>query len=228
MTEASDQFVALAKGSHLTGHPPRQNDAAAKPLIDQLLDVSEVRQSSGAYKMADFNNLNAWNRAVLKVGLVYVLAGSGVDDLSKLGDDRQTLELVDRNTAAFAPEMGRYLDAQTWLMIGLMDILNGYLPTAPQSQLDNPSFKNAIASVRSGHTQEIDGTITTFFIADLSDSWRRERLPALAAAGPRAAKFLLPEQTAALRAKTIKLAATMKDPTVKAGLASFADALKPR
>ena len=98
VTKASEQFVALAKGSHLTGHPPRQNDAAVNPLLDLLFDVSEVQQSSGTYKIADFNNLNAWNRAVLKAGLVYVLANNGVLDAYQLatGEEvyRQRLPLI--------------------------------------------------------------------------------------------------------------------------------------
>ena len=154
--------------------------------------------------------------------------GSGINDLAKLGNDQATLELVDRNAAAFAPEMGRYIDAQLWVTAGIMDIFNNYLPTAPQSRLDMPEFKNAVATIRAGTAQALDGSLTTFYNSGLSDDWRRERMSVLAAAGPRAAKFLLPEQTAALRVAAIKLSAAMKDPAVKAGLSAFADALKPR
>jgi len=156
------------------------------------------------------------------------MAGTGVDDLAKLGNDQATLKRVDENTAAIRPEMGRYIDAQLWVMVGIMDTLNGYLPSAPQAVLDKPQFKSGIADIRSGATQELDGVLTTFVNAGLNDSWRRERLPVLVAAGPRAATFLLPEQKAALRNAASQLVATMKDPAVKAGLNSFADALKPR
>lgn len=225
VTLAADQFVVMAKGSHLSGKPPRQTDSAAKALIDPVFDVSEVQSSYHGYKISDLSNLNGWNIAVLKVGLVYILSGTGVDDLAKLQVTDAIIKKIDQNTVDFSPELGRYYDAQVWIQVGIMELLNGYLPTAPQSQLEQPNFKNGLAQVRAGAAQTINGFVTTFPNAGLSDDWRRARLAVLTAAGPVAAKFLLSEQTAALHDATLKVAADMKDPTVKAGLTAFADAL---
>jgi hypothetical protein len=106
-----------------------------------------------------------------------------------------------------------------------MELLNGYLPTAPRTQLEQPNFKSGLAQVRSGSAQTLNGFVTTFPNSGLSDDWRRARLAVLATAGPSAAKFLEPEQSAALSEATLKVAADMKDATVKAGLTAFADAL---
>lgn len=228
MTKASEQFVALAKDSHTTGKPPRQTDAAAKPLMDRVFDLSEVQKSSSTFKMADLGNLNTWNLAVLKIGLVYILSGTGTDDLAKLTVTDEVIKRIDQNAADFAPEMGRYFDAQVWIQIGIMDVLNGYLPTASQSQLNQPSFKSGIEQVRAGAAQTLNGFVTSFPNAGLTDAWRRERIAVLTAAAPRAAKFLLPEQSAELREAAIKVAADMKDPAVKTGLTAFADTLKAK
>ena len=228
MTKASEQFVALAKDSHTTGKPPRQTDAAAKPLMDRVFDLSEVQKSSSTFKMADLGNLNAWNMAVLKIGLVYILSGTGADDLSKLTVTDEVVKRIDQNAVDFAPEMGRYFDAQVWIQIGIMDVLNGYLPTASQAQLNQPNFKAGLEQVRAGAAQTLNGFVTSFPNAGLSDAWRRERIAVLTAAAPRAAKFLLPEQAAELRESTIKVADGMKDPAVKTGLTAFADTLKAK
>jgi hypothetical protein len=225
VTLAADQFVIMAQGSHRSGHPPRQTDPAAKVLIDPVFDVREVQQSYRSYKMSDLGILNTWNLAVLKVGLVYILAGTGVDDLGKLQVTDAIIKKIDQNTVDFAPELGRYYDAQVWIQIGIMELLNGYLPTAPRAQLEQPTFKTGVAQVRAGSAQTLNGFVTTFPNAGLSDEWRRARLAVLATAGPTAVKFLLPEQSAALREATLKVAAHMNDPTVKAGLTAFADSL---
>lgn len=225
VTLAADQFVVMAKGSHVTGKPPRQTDAAAKALVDQVFDVREVQQSYRSYKMSDLAALNDWNLAVLKVGLVYILSGTGVDDLGKLQVTDAIIKKIDQNTVNFSPELGRYYDAQVWIQVGIMELLNGYLPTAPRTQLEQPNFKAGLDQVRAGSAQTLNGFVTTFPNAGLTDDWRRARLAVLASAAPSAAKFLLPEQSAGLREATLKVAADMKDPTVKAGLTAFADAL---
>ena len=190
-----------------------------------MFDVHEVQQSYRTYKMSDLGTLNNWNLAVLKVGLVYILSGTGVDDLAKLQVTDAIIKKIDQNTVDFSPELGRYYDAQVWIQVGIMELLNGYLPTAPRTQLEQPNFKSGLAQVRSGSAQTLNGFVTTFPNAGLSDDWRRARLAVLATAGPSAARFLEPAQSAALREATLKVAADMKDATVKAGLTAFADAL---
>jgi len=93
----------------------------------------------------------------------------------------------------------------------------------------NSSLPKALEEqVRAGAAQTLNGFVTSFPNAGLTDAWRRERIAVLTAAAPRAAKFLLPEQAAELRESTIKVADGMKDPAVKTGLTAFADTLKAK
>src|SRR5215468_8147825 len=41
--KAADGFVVLAGDSAHTGKPPRQTDSAATPLLDRVLDTSEIQ-----------------------------------------------------------------------------------------------------------------------------------------------------------------------------------------
>jgi hypothetical protein len=227
INKAADSFVALAKDSAKTGRPPRQSDPGAKPLLDIVLDTTEI-QSGPPQPMSALVRLNAWNLAVVKVGLVYILAGTNTTDIASLPNTPEVIARINRNTVEFAPEMGRYIDAQLWVEAAIIDTVSGYLATASKADLDRPNTKSGLAKIRSGAARTISGAITTLPTEGLNDPWRRDRLPALAAIGPKAAKFLLPEDVRALQGTATEVAAQMTDPAVKAGLASFAATLAPR
>jgi hypothetical protein len=224
INKAAESFVALAKDS---ATPPRQSDPAVKLLLDKVLDTTEL-QSGPAQPMAALENLNAWNFAVIKVGLVYVLAGTGVTDVSKLPNTPEIAQKINQNTVEFAPEMGRYFDAQLWIEEAVMDSVGAFMTSASQAQLEQPNFKSGVAKIRAGVTQTIYGALTTLPVAGLSDAWRRDRLPVLAAIAPKAARFLLADQTRSLSEGATQVAGQMNDPAVKAALASFAAAVAAR
>ena len=142
VAKAADAFAALAADSHTTGRPPRQSDAAAKPLIDTVFDTAEVTRSRVPW--SQLLTLNKWNLAVIKVGLVYMLAGTGASDLTALNNIPGASDKVDRNTVVFAPELGRYFDAQLRLQGAIMDTVQDFLGTAQRAQLDNPQFKSGV------------------------------------------------------------------------------------
>jgi hypothetical protein len=103
INKAAESFVALAKDS---ATPPRQSDPAVKLLLDKVLDTTEL-QNGPTLPIAALENLNAWNFAVIKVGLVYVLAGTGVTDVSKLPNTPEIAQKINQNTVEFAPDSTR-------------------------------------------------------------------------------------------------------------------------
>ncbi len=224
ITKAADQFVALAKDSATTGEAPRETDPAAKPLLDFVLDTASL-QNGPVQPMSALETLNAWNLDVVKVGLVYILAGTGVTDIAALPNTPDVMAKINANTVKYAPEMGRYIDAQLRLQAALIDTISSYMATASESDLDKANFKSGLAQVRSGVAGTINGAITTLPNEGLTDDWRRARLPALTAIASRAVKFLTPEDLKALHDTATEVAGQMSDPEVKAGLTSFAAAL---
>jgi hypothetical protein len=219
VTKAADAFTALAGESHQTGRPPRESDPVAKPLLDVVLDTRELNR--GRVPWDQLLTLNKWNLAVIKVGLVYMLAGTGAKDLAELDDKPDTAAKVDRNTATFAPELGRYFDAQLRLQGAIMDTVREFLRTARRSQLENSQFKSGLGQIRSGVAQTITGMLGTFTQEGVTDEWRRERLTVANAIAPKAAKFLLAEQKESVRAAAIEVGRQMTDARVKDGLAAF-------
>jgi hypothetical protein len=227
VNKASESFLALAKDSASTGRPPRQSDPAVKVLLDAVLDTSEI-QSGPPQPMAALQDLNTWNFAIVRVGLVYILAGTGIADIAKLQNTPKTAQQIDRNAIEFAPELGRYLDAQLRIEAAILDTVSAFVSSASTAQLEHPDLKSGLTKIRAGATQTINGVLTTMPIEGLSDAWRRDRLPALAAIAPIAAGFLLADQARSLRDAATEVAGRITDPTVKAALTSFASAVAPR
>jgi hypothetical protein len=222
--KAAEAFIALAKGSETSGAPPRESDPKAKALLDTVFNTREIERG-GPLPMADLNNLNMWNMAAVKIGIVYMLAGTGVTDIAKLPNEQSALEKVDENTAKFAPELGRYFDAQLRLQGAIVESVQAFLQTGPKAQLEQPSFKSGVAQIRSGCAQTINGVITTFVNAGLNDEWRRARIANLLPLAPKFAKFLLPEDLRSLRDTANEVAGQLQDAKVKTDLTKFGEAL---
>jgi hypothetical protein len=222
VTKAADAFVALAAGSENTGQAPRQTDAAAKPLLDAVLDMTAL-EKSGVQPMAELQNVNAWNLSILKIGLVYMLAGTGAKDIAALPQTQDVATKVDGNTVTFAPEVGRYLDAQLKIQMAIIDTVQTFIRTASQAQLNNANVKGGIAKIRSGTAQTISGAVSTLALREQSDDWRRSRLQVLEAMAPKAAKFLAAEEAQGLRAAFGDAAEAMSTPDLKARLQKLSE-----
>ena len=115
---ASEAFVALGKDAYKTGQPPRQSDpAVAKALLDTIFDTSvDVLNGPPPVTFAQFLDVNNWLMAVVNVGLVYVTAGTGFSDFTTLASlnsvTAKQQAQMNANVISYAPEMGRYYDAQ--------------------------------------------------------------------------------------------------------------------
>jgi hypothetical protein len=220
ITEAANSLIALAKDSARTGKPPRQTDPAAKPLLDLVFDVSEL-QAGTAFQMADFANLNAWQSAARKISGIYLLAGSGASDIAALPNDPKSAERVEQNMAEFAPELGRYIDAQLWIHAAQIDAVFSLVSTVSRNETDQPNIRNAIAQARTGLAESVTALVMMLANRRLDDNWRRERLAALAAVALRVPLLLLPEDARNLRDVALQIAGQSTDPAVKAGLVLF-------
>jgi hypothetical protein len=225
--KAADAFVALAGDSAKTGRVPRHADPAIKPLLDTVFDTSEL-QNGPAQPMSMLGEVNAWNLAVLKVGMIYVLAGTGVSDITALANTPAVTAKITGNAVDFAPEVGRYMDAQLWLQAAIADTVTAFVSTASPADLDRPNVKSGLPRIRSGVASAINGFITTLPTEGLTDAWRAERMPVLLAIGPKAARLVLAEDLAALRAAATEVADQMKDAKVKAACTAFAATLAPQ
>jgi hypothetical protein len=226
--QAAGDFLALAKGSETSGQPPRQTDPKVKGLLDTVFDTT-VLETEQPLPRADMNNTNEWMMQVLSVGVVYILAGTGYADFSKLDNldqaAQQTLQQqVAKNTVAFAPEMGRYLDAQVAVFGALVWSVSADMAAVPDN-FKSAQSQDGVSKMRSGLVNTLTGVLTTLPTDGLNEDWRQQRIPALAAVAPKAAAFLLPDQRKAVHDVALQVAGQMTDASVKNGLTAFAQAI---
>jgi hypothetical protein len=218
---AADSFVKLAKGSETSGEAPRLSDPAIRQLLDAVFDARDIQSANSV----PFNELSALSERMLtgvKVGVVYMLAGTGATDLSQLGGGQDAGEKINLNVVKFAPEMGRFFDFQMHIQGAVVDAVLTRLSTARPEDLARPAFKSGLSDIREGSARSVSGVIETLAVNGLSEAWRRERLSVLAAIAPRLARFLEAQHKSDLRQVAIARADVMDDAAVKAGLQAFA------
>ncbi len=200
--KAADAFVALAGDSANTGNAPRQ---------------------TGVQPVSELGALGKWALAIVKVGTVYTLAGSGIAKLEAVPNDPAIIEKLNHNAVVFPTEMGRYYDATMWIEGAIIDTVALFLSKASQADIERT--KAGIAQIRAGAVQSIVGVITTLPTNGIADDWRRQRLAVLAVIAPRAAKFLPAEDLRQLSEVAKTTAAQMTDPEVKSALSQIATIL---
>ncbi len=226
IAQAADAFVGMAKDSHKTGQPPRQSDTAAKSLLDIVFDTRELERGPPV-PWPDVAALNGWSDAVIKVGLVYFLAGTGVTELAALSQDPQAADKANRNTASFAPEFGRYSDAQLRLQGAIIDAVRAHLATVSRAQLADPDFRSGLTKIRTGVAETITGLLGAFVVDGATDEWRLARLAVAASIAPKAAKFVTPKDRQRVQYAAIEVADYIKDAKVKSGLEALAETFSP-
>ena len=111
--QAANEFVRLARNSAKTGKPPRESDPAVKALLDTAFDTSAT--STLGVEFSDLPRINQWMAIGDKVGLVYMLAGTGTNNLFQAATNPKTAKLIPQNIAAFETEYGRFTDFQVAL-----------------------------------------------------------------------------------------------------------------
>ena len=220
--KAAADFVVLAKDVYKTGNAPRQSDASAGPLLDAVFNV-DLLKSKTALAKADLGSLADWSTSAVKVGSIFIFSGTGVADFAHPTDSPELRQQADRNTASYAPELGRYMDAELILQGAMLDVIAAMNAAAGTGSSD---VKAGIDDVRSGVASTMTGVISTFAVEGITDDWRRDRLVPLNALAPKAAKLFVPEQCKALSEAAQTVSQSISDAAAQGGLRTFNDALK--
>jgi hypothetical protein len=135
-------------------------------------------------------------------------------------------EQMNTNVVTFAPEMGLYYDAQLAVSKVEIDLVIRELAAHPDDYKSGTKAQG-VGEMRAGLAQTLAGVVETFQLSGVASAWLRERLPALLALAPTAAKFLEPDQRRQVHDLAVKVAAEASDAAVKTGLNSFAQAVAP-
>ncbi len=83
--EAYDAFMARATDAYQSGEPPRQSEPIVNTQLTTILDVLGLTQKILAG--ADIDEAIRWFNSGDTVGAVYLLAGTGVNDVAQLPQD---------------------------------------------------------------------------------------------------------------------------------------------
>ncbi|HEX8167527.1 MAG TPA: hypothetical protein VF601_17305 [Beijerinckiaceae bacterium] len=219
--KAGDDFLALAKGSETTGQVPRQTDPKVKPLLDKVFDRTAL--GATVLPIAESGKVGELLNNANRIGFAYMLAGTGLTSLDKLGENQKAMDQAERNIGQFAPEIGRWFDYQMIIQGAIADSTSAFLATAQKNVLDNPQVKEGLGQVRSGLAGSLRGVLQMMSSDTIDDNWRRDRLASLAEIVPKAAKLVTPEDAASLKESATQLANALADPGLQAGLRKFGE-----
>ena len=224
--KAAAAFVALGKEAYKTGAAPRQSDPQVDKLLATVCDTTGLNQGN-APTFAQIDALNDWLLRLTQGGTVYLLAGTGIADATKTDalDDAAKAKIA-ANTVAFAPEIGRYIDAELAVTQAEIAAILAHMTEDP------PLFATAkaragLVRLRTGLVRTLAGVVTTMPVTGLDPKWPAARIPALTAISPVAAAFLTPEDRQQLHDMAAVTAEKVSDKSAKAGLAQFAKTLAP-
>ena len=217
--KAANELLERAKGSHQTGAPHRLSDPAVQKLFDRVFDTKTLEAAPVPF--SEVQRLMQWFTAGNQIGTIYILSGTNLTDTAKAGEDPQALARIEKNLAAYAPEMGRYYDFMVTMSGVVSDTFGPWLASLKPEQREKPNVKSGADQVRSGLLGVVNGSLGSLAIDDVDDAFRRDRMAKLNAVAPKLATFLEPEQLATLRAAAAELAGSMSNPEVQASVKAF-------
>jgi clan AA aspartic protease (TIGR02281 family) len=200
--QAASDFLTRAAAARKTGEVPRQSDPAVSTLLETVFDTGDLRHGTPPY--ADLGKLDDWLLRIVAVGRVYIAAGRAVHDLG-----------------VFGAEIGRFVDAAIAVEQAITDCMTAELIAHPGVTL-SPTDQRKLAQLRAAVTDTIGEMIDLWREPGLTVGWVRDRVTALIAAAPSLARFLTPEELARLRAKTLRLAAAIRDKPLRGILSTLA------
>jgi hypothetical protein len=223
--QAADDFLTIAKGSETSGQPPRESDPKVEALLVTVFDTTALNAAQPLPR-GDLDNLNEWLSQALRVATVYIFAGTGYTEFSQVGKldpaaQQKLGQRVAHNTVTFAPEVGRYIDAQLYILGATALCVSADMTSEPD-EYKSTQEQNGLGKIRNGVVQTLSGVLTTLPMDELSDTWRRDRIGVLTAIAPKVVAFLLPDQRKTVHDTAVQVAAQMTDATVKNGLSDFA------
>lgn len=218
--KAAAEFVKLAGNAAKTGKPPRNSDPKVKALLDIVLDTGAMTSP----EFSDIPRITQWLSNADRIGLVYMLAGTGTNNLAAAANPK-IADRIAKNIVEFQDEYGRFADFQVVLSGFTLDAVRAKMDSAPEKERKNPKFQAGFMQVAGGIAQTIAGTLSTFSAEGITDDWRRDRLAPLTAIAPKAAETLPKEMREKLGEMTRDIGEQMTDPQIKDGVKSIADTL---
>jgi hypothetical protein len=218
--KAAADFVKLARNSAKSGKPPRESDPAVKALLDTVLDTSAMTSP----QFSDIPQITRWLANADKVGLVYMMAGTGTNNLAAARNPK-IFDRIGKNIAEFQDEYGRFVDFQLALAGFTLDAVRAKMDSAPEAERKNPKVQAGFVQVASGIAQTIAGTLSTFATEGITDDWRRARIAPLNAIAPKIADTLPKEMREKLAEMTREIGEQASDTQVKDSVKAFADGL---
>ncbi len=220
---AAEKLVAMARGSETSGLAPRQADPVAGPLLDQVFDTSALPTLPRDY--ADLPPMNRWAGAMMKVGQIYVLAGTGFTDASSATSDAAAARSL-RNFVVYGPELGRFFDAQVVLLSTECASLY-YLQAAHPSASDADQRASMMQDLQFKIEKDYSSELGFMLNSGPTGAWKEARIKVLAAEAPRISSLLQPNSWAHLQRQARAVAAQSADPALKAELELFATRIEP-
>jgi len=221
--KAADQLVTLGQASITSGQPPRQTDPAAGPLLDAVFNTAPLQ--GAAPPSSDLDAVNDWLLSTVRVGQIYLLAGTGMTDVSAASANAAAAARINQNVVAFAPECGRFIDAELAIEGADASATVQYLAANPDA-LKDATASQGFDKARSGLVQTAQGVITTLAAGGLPNDWREARASSLVAFAPHAAAFITDAQKQTLSTAAMQAAAaTADDPQLAVLLNQFAAAI---
>ena len=114
--EAYDAFMARATEAYQSGDPPRQSECASTRSSRRSSTCSGCH---GKHRRQRHRRAIRWFNSGDTVGAVYLLAGTGVNDIAQLPQDDAMQKKLRENVVKFFGEYGRYLDFQITLLAAI-------------------------------------------------------------------------------------------------------------
>ncbi|MGD9924255.1 MAG: hypothetical protein AB7V13_22860 [Pseudorhodoplanes sp.] len=216
--KAAADFVKLAGNSARTGKPPRQSD----PKVDALLGTVFDTSAATSPEFSDLPRITQWLANADRVGLVYMLAGTGTRNLAAARNPK-IADRIARNIAEFQDEYGRFVDFQIALAGFMLEAVRSKLDTASEKERANRKFQAGFVQVAGGIAQTVAGALSTFSTEGITGEWQRARLEPLDALAPKVADVLPKEMREKLGEMTLEIGDQVSDPQIKDRLKALAE-----
>jgi hypothetical protein len=195
--EAYDAFMARAADAYQSGDPPRQSEPIVNTQLTTILDGLGMPQKT--FAGSDIDEAIRWFNSGDTVGAVYLLAGTGVNDIAQLPSDDSLQKKLRENVVKFSGEYGRYLDFQVTLLAAIADAQASYSSGGPPDEIDSVEFKRKASDIKALLAQALKTDFISLVYDGLTNDWRLNRLDAIAHIAPIAAKVLSHDELAAIR-----------------------------
>jgi len=195
--EAYEAFMARATEAYQSGEPPRQSEPIVNTQLSTVLDVAGLPAKTLAG--ADIEEAIRWFNSGDTVGAVYLLAGTGVNDVAQLPTDDPTQKKLRDNVVKFSDEYGRYLDFQVTLLAAVADAQASYATGGPPDEISSAEFKRKAADIKALLAQALKTDFISLVYDGLPNDWRLKRLGAIKSIAPIVTKVLPRDELAAIR-----------------------------